>query len=189
MQAAEKIFNDNVRYNRMLIKRRPSGTAGRWRWELVTPDKVIEKLSEYGIDIGVRTLQRWVKDGLIPTPERGSYGQGKGTWADYPPETVPEALTANLLRRVYRLKNTEIAEARKGFFEGKPTFFKDTYGFYYLQMKPDATYSSVLRSAEEEKEGIINAEHTLKLFRERGHSGVKSMKELFALLENMENNK
>jgi len=49
MQTAEQLFNDNVRYAKALIKRRPIGTAGRWRWELVNPDKVIEELQKHGV--------------------------------------------------------------------------------------------------------------------------------------------
>lgn len=137
MQTAEQLFNDNVRYAKALIKRRPTGTAGRWRWELVNPDKVIEELQKHGVDITVRTLQRWVKAGLVPEPKRGSYGQGRGTWADYPEETIPEALTVHVLQGVYQLKQSEIAEARKAYNEGKLAYYSTTWGDTLQSIKRD----------------------------------------------------
>ena len=137
MQTAEQLFNDNVRYAKALIKRRPTGTAGRWRWELVNPDKVIEELQKHGVDITVRTLQRWVKAGLVPEPKRGSYGQGRGTWADYPEETIPEALTVHVLQGVYQLKQSEIAEARKAYKEGRAAYYSTTWGDTLQSIKRD----------------------------------------------------
>lgn len=153
------------------------------------PDEIIGELKQRGITITRRTLLNWEKAGLVPEATRGSYGQGGGKWADYPEETIPAAMTAYLLKEVYQLKNADIAEARKGFFEGRPAFFKDTYGYYYLKMEPEKNFPSLLNSAKDEAEGLINAEYTLQLFRERGHREVKTMKELFALLENTEKNK
>jgi len=46
--------------------------------------EVLEKLELLGIEIkSERTLQRYVKDGLIPMPERKSGGRGKGKITDY----------------------------------------------------------------------------------------------------------
>lgn len=137
MQTAEQLFNDNVRYAKALIKRRPIGTAGRWRWELVNPDKVIEELQKHGVGITVRTLQRWVKDGLLPEPKRGTHGRGTGSWADYPDETIPEALTVSILKDVYRLKHSEIAEARKAYNEGKLAYYSTTWGDTLQSIKRD----------------------------------------------------
>mgnify|MGYP000850525282 FL=1 len=144
MQTAEQLFNDNVRYAKALIKRRPIGTAGRWRWELVNPDKVIEELQKHGVDITVRTLQRWVKDGLLPEPKRGTHGRGTGSWADYPDETIPEALTVSILKDVYRLKHSEIAEARKAYKERKLAPYAATWGAM-LRLIKDEGYESAKR--------------------------------------------
>ena len=94
----------------------------------MNPDQVIEKLKEHGLDITVRTLQRWVKDGLLPEPKRGTHGRGTGSWADYPDETIPEALTVSILKDVYRLKHSEIAEARKAYKEGRAGVHASIWG-------------------------------------------------------------
>lgn len=92
--------------------RRPIHNPSLWGVEGVTPDEVIQALKEHGISISRQTLLNWEKQGLIPEAERGSYGQGGGKWTDYPDETLPEALTLCFLKDVYRLRHTEIAEAR-----------------------------------------------------------------------------
>lgn len=84
---------------------------------VVTPDEVIRALEEQGLNITRRTLFNWEKAGLVPEAKCGSYGQGGGKWTDYPEETVPEALTAHLLKGVYQLKHSEIAEARSAYRE------------------------------------------------------------------------
>ena len=137
MQTAEQLFNDNVRYAKALIKRRPAGTAGRWRWELVNPAGVIEKLKEHGVDITVRTLQRWVNDGLVPEPKRGNYGRGRGSWADYPAETIIDALTVSILKEVYRLRHDEISRARKNFNERKLEPYSLLWGATLARVEAD----------------------------------------------------
>lgn len=84
----------------------------------LTPDLVVEQLEAQGVNITRRTLLNWEKAGLIPKAKRGSYGQGGGKWADYPTDTIPEALTAQILKDVYRFTNKEVAEARKIAYEG-----------------------------------------------------------------------
>jgi len=96
----------------------------------MTPDEVIKKLKAQGVTITVRTLQNWVNAGLVPKPERGRKGTG-GSWADYPPETIPEALTAHLLKDMYRLKNDEIKKARRGYLEGRRFPYSRVYGWCY----------------------------------------------------------
>jgi len=94
----------------------------------VTPDEVIKKLEEHGLDITRRTLLRWESEGLIPKPERGSYGQGGGKWTNYPDETIPEALTVSMLKDFYRLKHSEIAEARKAYKDGRAGVHASIWG-------------------------------------------------------------
>lgn len=148
MQTAEQLFNDNVRYNRSLAKsmtRPKHRVAPRLKgWcstvkvaIIVTPDEVIKKLEEHGLDITRRTLLRWEGEGLIPKPERGSYGQGGGKWTNYPDETIPEALTVSILKDVYRLKHSEIAEARKAYNEGKLAYYSTTWGDTLQSIKRD----------------------------------------------------
>lgn len=130
------------------------------------PNEVIEELEKRGINITVRTLQNWVNAGLVPKPERGRKGTG-GSWADYPEETIPEALTAHLLKDVQRLKNSEIAEARKSYYEGKRAPFSDAWGQVVELLKQGNQYSEVHFYANEAKQGFLNAEITLSHFRSK----------------------
>jgi len=162
LQTAERLFNDNVRYTKAMIYRRP---AKAWIWGglKVGPNEVIGELKKRGVNITVRTLQNWVNAGLVPKPERGRKGTG-GSWADYPPETVPEALTVHLLKDIQRLRNAEIAEARKGYYEGKQTPFSDAWGQVVELLKQGNSYSEVHFYANEARQGFLNAEITLSHF-------------------------
>jgi hypothetical protein len=162
---------------------RVTGTAGRWA--KVTPDKVLEVLLSHGVDMNIRTLQRWAKSGLIPTPERGRLGTG-GSWADYPDETIPEALTANLLKKVFKLKNDDVAGARRGYLDGERRFFTDTYKTFIDRISQGLEYEAVLRLAEEEKKAYTNAEHALELFRSQGVKQIGTMEDLQKLLAKQE---
>jgi hypothetical protein len=55
------------------------------------PDKVIEELREVNVEISRRTLLNYEKWGLIPRPQRGNGGRGKGGITDYPDSAVAEA--------------------------------------------------------------------------------------------------
>lgn len=161
MQTAERLFNDGVRYTKAMIYRRP---AKAWIWGglKMGPDEVIKKLEEQGVTIAARTLREWVNAGLIPKPERGRKGTG-GSWADYPPETIPEALTAHLLKEVQRLRKDEIAEARKGYYEGKRVPYSDTWG-HIADLVKKHPYSEVYLYANEARQGFLNAEMTFSHF-------------------------
>ena len=100
------------------------------------PNEVIEELKKRGINITVRTLQNWVNAGLVPKPERGRKGTG-GSWADYPPETIPEALTAHLLKEVQRLRNPEIAELRQAYKKGGENISFNVWGIAMTSIKSD----------------------------------------------------
>lgn len=60
----------------------------------MTPDEVLAALAELGIKISRNTLHRWTAEGLLPEPERGSLGRGRGRYAHYPKEAVAEAAAA-----------------------------------------------------------------------------------------------
>ncbi len=79
----------------------------------MTPDEVLEKLKSLGIEVTERTLQRYVKDELIPMPERKSGGRGKGRSTDYKEETPAEFYASHRLRFEYGLKADIIARCRK----------------------------------------------------------------------------
>lgn len=148
MQTAERLFNDNVRYSRSLAKsktRPRHRVAPRLRGRcstvkvaiIVTPDEVIEKLREHGVDITRRTLFNWETDGLIPEAKRGSYGQGGGKWTHYPDETIIEALTVSILKEVYRLRHDEISRARKNFNERKLEPYSLLWGATLARVEAD----------------------------------------------------
>ncbi len=84
----------------------------------MTAEDLIKELKVQGLIMSQRTLQRWTKSEMIPEPSRGSYGQGRGTYADYPADTLPEILAAQILKNVYRFKNKEVAEARRKAHKG-----------------------------------------------------------------------
>lgn len=145
MQTAERLFMDNVTYNRNLSKARTKPKHSIPRQGMVfilTPDEVIEVLRDHGLDITRRTLFNWEKAGLVPEAERGSFGQGGGKWSDYPDETIPEALTAHLLKGVYRLKHAEIARAREGYNMGKLKPYSGVWGAVIQRIKEEG-YSQV----------------------------------------------
>jgi len=83
----------------------------------VLPEMVLEKLRKLGINITERTLQRYVKDGLIPMPRRGSAGYNRGRMVDYD-ENTPEECYASLclkdgVKTGVRLKKEQVAAVRK----------------------------------------------------------------------------
>ncbi len=164
LQTAERLFNDNIRRSKAMIYYRPAKT---WMWGglKVGPNEVIEELEKRGINITVRTLQNWVNAGLVPKPERGRKGTG-GSWADYPEETIPEALTAYLLKDVQRLKNSEIAEARRAYREGEQAPYSEAWG-HIADLVKKHPYSEVHLYANEAKQGFLNAEITLSHFRSK----------------------
>jgi hypothetical protein len=125
-----------------MIYRRP---AKAWIWGglKMGPDEVIKKLEEQGVTIAARTLREWVNAGLIPKPERGRKGTG-GSWADYPPETIPEALTAHLLKEVQRLRKDEIAELRQAYKKSEENISSNVWGIALTTIKSDG-YKTALR--------------------------------------------
>lgn len=89
-------------------------------------EEVLERLAELGVVITERTLQRYVKIGLIPKPERKSAGRGKGRITDYPPETPAEAYASHKILHSKDLKPTPqyLAEALK-FFRNKDCVYNE----------------------------------------------------------------
>jgi len=135
LQTAERLFNDSVRHSKAMIYYKP---AKAWIWGglKVGPDEVIKKLKAQGVTMAARTLREWVNAGLIPKPERGRKGTG-GSWADYPPETIPEALTAHLLKEVLRLRKDEIAELRQAYKKGGENISFNVWGIAMTSIKSD----------------------------------------------------
>lgn len=66
----------------------------------MSPDEVIAEVERLGGPrISRRTLLLWEQEELIPPATRGSHGQGRGRFSDYPPETPQEAFAAAKLLR------------------------------------------------------------------------------------------
>ena len=66
----------------------------------LTPDQLLAALARMGIKASRATLNRWVVQGLVPTPVRGSGGRAVGRYSLYPMSAIGEAAaSAYLLRR------------------------------------------------------------------------------------------
>ncbi len=78
----------------------------------MTPNEVIENLSEIGIHISRSTLLRHEKE-LGITPERGSIGRGIGRYTEYPAEIV------TLIARLYSTTQVEYWKNRALVAEDK----------------------------------------------------------------------
>ena len=87
----------------------------------MTPDEVLSKLAMLGINTSERTLQRYVKDELIPMPERKSGGRGMGRITDYVEGTPAEFYASFKLRHEFNAKSDLIAKSRQeGLGKEKP---------------------------------------------------------------------
>jgi len=70
-----------------------------WGGLKVGPNEGIEELKKRGINITVRTLQNWVNAGSCAQAQKGAAREPAGSWADYPPETIPRGLNSAPLER------------------------------------------------------------------------------------------
>ena len=105
-------FSENVNYNRELSKCRGK-PRGRGMVKLVNVKDVVKKLSEKGIVTTDRTIQRYVKAGLVTMPDRSSAGRGKGKRADYP-DIVPYEFYASWhLMHAMKISTAEASRVRK----------------------------------------------------------------------------
>ena len=110
---AERNFWDNAGDNARRAKCR---TKARHRGilRIVRPEAVLKKLSELGITITERTLQKYVKNELIPMPERKSAGRGRGKITDYPEEAPAEFYASyNQVHGKIKWPLDKVAAARK----------------------------------------------------------------------------
>ena len=128
--AAEKMFWDNANYNKNMSHRQAK-PKGRGILRIMRPDIILKKLKELGVEISERTLQRYVKEGLVPMPERKSGGRGKGKITDYPESTVAEAYASYcLMHGDIKLPPKMVAVARNYalYFEDNPYTFRQESG-------------------------------------------------------------
>lgn len=79
----------------------------------MTPDEVVKKIEEIGIKTSRSTLLRFENQELIPRPERGSDGRGRGRYSEYPYHTPHEYFASYvLLNKPYRFTFDQVAKAR-----------------------------------------------------------------------------
>lgn len=91
------------------------GTELRWAEAVaVSSDDVLAALRRRGVDLPAGTLRRWAAEGIIPSPRRGQRADGRGTYADWPADTVAAAYVAHhLLRGPMRMPRRLLAQARQ----------------------------------------------------------------------------
>lgn len=111
----ERIFWENAKRNADLAKRKTKPKILRiGRRVEMKPDEVVERLKVFGVDITRRSLFSWEKAGLVPEATRGNLGRGKGRTADYPEETVAEAVAYWVMTHGYiRIAPKEVSRIRQ----------------------------------------------------------------------------
>lgn len=158
MQTAQQLFDDNVRHNTRLTKRKSKHKIEpRLRGEIypvkvvgkVSPNEVIRELERRGVNIHRKTLLRWEQADLIPKAKRGSYGQGGGKWADYPDHTVEEALTVQVLREAHKLRGKALTKTRHEGLKGVNSFFSLLWDYYRTRFSEGKDYAEMLDIAKD----------------------------------------
>lgn len=155
--AMEALFWDNVKYNANMSHKKAK-PKHREIIRIMRPDIVLKKLEELGVEISERTLQRYVKDNLIPEPERKSGGRGKGRITDYPEETPTEAYASYyLMHGDIKLPPKMVAEARNHalHFEENPYVYRDEASGYVTWFIPLFFSDWLLNKGKAEK-GILD---------------------------------
>jgi|GEM_PF-4018868 len=111
----EKLFWDNANWNAALAPRRAKLKRRGGIFQIMRPDELIKRVLALEVSIDRRTLSRYVKAGLVTSPEYRHGGKGRGPIVDYPEHAVVEAATAAVLIQRERWKIEHVAEARKTF--------------------------------------------------------------------------
>lgn len=114
LNEAEKMFWDNVNTNALQAKSRAKPKA-RGLIRLLRADELLRRLSEKGIAIDKRTLQRYVAHELVTEPERTHGGKGTGPVVTYSEEAIAEAATAAELMPSKHWGRAKIAAARRAY--------------------------------------------------------------------------
>ncbi len=124
---------------------------------ILTPDEVIEKLKDIGIEISRPTLSRYEKQKLIPKPERGSLGRAGGRWTDYPENTIEEAYAA------WKLMHGDYGdESIRELFGGKmpilnPATVSIIREIYYMRIQEIPRIDKARERARKEDGSVDNA--------------------------------
>lgn len=132
MHIFHREVHDQQKRSKAFAKVRNKGVERR-----VLAKEVLAELNTLGIDIkSERTLQRYVKDGLIPLPERRSAGRGRGRITDYKTETPAEFYASYKLRNELKLNVDVIASYREYALERENN--KDAPGLLPNKKTPEA---------------------------------------------------
>lgn len=128
---AEALFWDNVSYNSSLAKRRAMPKQKGFLWKM-RAGAVLKELEVLDIDIVERTLQRYIKNGLAPKPQRS-----RGRPTGYAKETAAEVYASYSLmhgsrkltaKEVKRFREEALSRDIKGLLRG--TFFEGEHHLY-----------------------------------------------------------
>jgi len=80
----------------------------------ITTTQLLWELEQIGIRVTERTIQNWVKDGLLPEPERRNLGRGKGQASLHAPGALDEAFVAwELMHGGFNVSPATVSEARR----------------------------------------------------------------------------
>lgn len=99
---------------------------------VLTPDELLQELQKLGIRASRTTLNRWVRQGLVTEPKRGSGGRGVGRYSLYPRHALGEAAAAAFLMREDLAPPEEVARIRR-LAMGE---YDLNLVFYFLKVEP-----------------------------------------------------
>lgn len=92
----------------------------------MTPDEIIMSLEKLNVKISRSTLLRYEKAGLIPEPERGGMGRGKGRTTSYSIRTIGEAYAAYcLIHKTYSFSPNQVKKIRESAIRFLDSFFSE----------------------------------------------------------------
>ena len=164
-------------------------------------EELQEELKKRGVDISVITLRRYVKNGLIPEPERKHYGRGKGEHVNFPLEAIAETAAAKEIFRLKRNPSVEIVKEardlalksiREGstvkLLEGESNLLPRDYEIRTLAFEWLRYYFLIKDGHDLKTPGYWNADNNgfIRFVADPEEKGRKILEELKALLSNPE---
>lgn len=123
----------------------------------MSPDEVLSKLSELGVNITRKTLLNYEAYGL-PKPERGSGGRGVGRFTDYPPNVIEYAFA------IYHMLNSsnypsllisEISDTIPLFADNPFVFTDIVFGTDILKKHKETMKKEEMFTREQEEKNEI----------------------------------
>lgn len=146
------LHKENSHYNAMMAKCRAK-PHHRGFVRIMKPAVVLKMLSDAGINITIRTLQRYAEDGLIDKPRVKSAGRGRGMVSEWPEDALAQFFASWMLRNSHKLKPKIIRAAldfRRSLNDGPDRYLdEDEYtlfeyaGLWRYYYKIAVTYPEV----------------------------------------------